>query len=67
MEQRQHIQCGGMCGQGTCALEIIAQMKAKGKEIDAVLVPVGGGGLLAGVAAVFKHLKPSVEVIVSKT
>ena len=42
-------------------------MKAKGKEIDAVVVPVGGGGLLAGVATVFKQLKPNVEVIVSNT
>lgn len=33
-------------------------------EVDAILVPVGGGGLLAGVAVAVKTLKPEVQIIV---
>ena len=33
--------------------------------IDAVVIPVGGAGLLAGMATIFKHLAPQVQVIVS--
>lgn len=33
-------------------------------DVDAVLVPVGGGGLIAGIAMAMKVLKPSVKVIV---
>lgn len=46
-------------GQGTLGLEILEQRP----EVGAVLVPVGGGGLLAGVAAAIKQSKPSVRVI----
>ncbi|CAH2094552.1 unnamed protein product [Euphydryas editha] len=47
-----------MAGQGTVGLEILEQVP----DIDALLVPVGGGGLLAGVATAVKHLKPHVLV-----
>lgn len=47
-----------MSGQGTLGLEIIEQIP----QVDAVLVPVGGGGLLAGVATAIKHLKPNVLI-----
>ena len=50
-----------MAGQGTVGLEIIEQVPG----VDAVLVPVGGGGLLAGVATAIKHLKPHVLIYVS--
>ena len=40
-------------------------MKSLQKDLSAVVVPVGGGGLLAGVSVVFKHHLPDVEVIVS--
>lgn len=50
-----------MAGQGTVGLEIIEQVP----DVDAVLVPVGGGGLLAGVATAIKHLKPNVLIYVS--
>ncbi len=43
------------------ALEILEQVP----QVEAVVVPVGGGGLIAGVAVAFKHLKPSVKIIVS--
>ncbi len=48
-----------IAGQGTVALELLAQAD----EIDAVLVPVGGGGLIAGVAAVVKALRPQTRVV----
>ena len=48
-----------IAGQGTLALEILEQAP----EIDTIVVPVGGGGLLAGVATVMKALRPSVRVV----
>lgn len=47
-----------IAGQGTIALEIIDQVP----DLDAVIVPVGGGGLISGVAYTLKTLKPSVKV-----
>ncbi|XP_026314655.1 uncharacterized protein LOC113226296 isoform X2 [Hyposmocoma kahamanoa] len=47
-----------MAGQGTMGLEILEQVP----DVDAILVPVGGGGLLAGVATAVKHLKPHVLI-----
>ena len=48
-----------MAGQGTMGLEILEQTP----DLDAVVVPVGGGGLLAGVGTVMKARKPAVRVI----
>lgn len=48
-----------MAGQGTMGLEIIEQAP----DLEAVVVPVGGGGLLSGVGTVIKAMKPSVRVI----
>lgn len=48
-----------IAGQGTVGLEIAAQVP----DVEAVLVPVGGGGLMSGVAAAVKGLRPEVEVI----
>ncbi len=48
-----------IAGQGTAGLEIAEELR----DIDAVLVPVGGGGLIAGVAAAVKALSPRTEVI----
>ena len=42
-------------------LEIIEQVP----DVDAVVIPVGGGGLIAGAALALKNLKPSVQIIVS--
>jgi threonine dehydratase len=52
-----------LAGQGTAALEVVSQMEQLGKECDAVVIPVGGGGLLAGMAVALKHYIPHVEVI----
>lgn len=48
-----------VAGQATCGLEIVEQASS----LAMVLVPVGGGGLLAGVAAAVLALRPEVEVI----
>ena len=48
-------------GQGTMGLETIDQVK----DLDAIVIPVGGGGLLAGVALAIKTVYPKVQVIVS--
>lgn len=54
-----------LAGQGTAALEIIEQMDDEGVTVDAVVIPVGGGGLLAGMSVTLKNLLPKVKVIVS--
>jgi len=46
-------------GQGTVALEILAQYP----EVDTVVVPIGGGGLISGVAVALKESKPEIRVI----
>jgi threonine dehydratase len=48
-----------IAGQGTLAFEILEQVP----DAEAVLVPVGGGGLLAGVATVLHALKPELQII----
>lgn len=50
-----------IAGQGTIGIEIIKKMN--GKDLDAVFVCVGGGGLLAGVSSALKALRPEVKVI----
>jgi threonine dehydratase len=47
-----------MAGQGTAALELFADTR----ELDALLTPVGGGGLMAGCSTVAKSLRPSIAV-----
>ncbi|MFI3254365.1 MAG: threonine ammonia-lyase [Eubacteriales bacterium] len=46
-------------GQGTIAYEIFQDLP----DVDIILVPIGGGGLCAGVATLAKQLKPSVKII----
>jgi threonine dehydratase len=48
-----------MAGQGTIGLELWDQLP----ELDAVIVPVGGGGLIAGISSALRHLKPEVRII----
>ncbi len=49
-----------IAGQGTVGMEILRQYPDR---IDAVFVPVGGGGLIAGVAAFIKHVRPEIKII----
>jgi threonine dehydratase len=51
-----------MAGQGTAGLELAAQAKARGAEVDSVLVPTSGGGLAAGVALAVRAAFPSAKV-----
>ena len=53
---------GTIAGQGTAALEMVEQMEAP----DAVVVPVGGGGLLSGTLTVLKSLWPETLVIAAE-
>jgi threonine dehydratase len=48
-----------IAGQGSCGLEIVADLP----DVELVLAPVGGGGLLSGVAAAVKLTRPSARVI----
>ena len=47
-----------IAGQGTVGLEIVNEFA----DVDAVIVPIGGGGLISGVAYAIKALKPSIKV-----
>jgi threonine dehydratase len=47
-----------IAGQGTCGLEIIQQLD----NLDSVIVPVGGGGLISGISIAIKSLKPTARV-----
>ena len=48
-----------MAGQGTIGLEIAEQLP----DVDVVLVPIGGGGLIAGAASALRQLKPACRII----
>ena len=47
-----------IAGQGTIGLELVDQMK----DVDVVIVPIGGGGLISGVAFAIKSLNPRIKV-----
>lgn len=49
-----------IAGQGTIAMEILRQHNG---PLNAIFVPVGGGGLIAGIAAYIKYLRPDIKVI----
>jgi len=48
-----------IAGQGTVGLEIVSQLP----EVEKVLVPIGGGGLIAGISAAVKSLRPQASII----
>lgn len=48
-----------ICGQGTIALEALAELP----DADEILVPIGGGGLAAGIAMTAKAINPNIKVI----
>lgn len=47
-----------IAGQGTIGLEILEQLD----QVDAIIVPIGGGGLISGIAFAAKSLKPSIKI-----
>ena len=49
-----------IAGQGTVAVELLRQVT---RPVDAVFIPVGGGGLAAGMAAYIKYVRPEIKVI----
>jgi threonine dehydratase len=49
-----------IAGQGTVAVEILRQSRG---EVDAIFVPVGGGGLIAGIAVYAKFFNPKIKII----
>jgi threonine dehydratase len=51
-----------IAGQGTCGIELLQQLP----ELDVVVIAVGGGGLLSGVASVLKSHKPQITVIAAQ-
>ena len=51
-----HVQAG----QGTVAYEILEEARKESIDFDAVLVPVGGGGLIAGVSTYIKETSPEI-------
>ena len=53
---------GLIAGQGTIGLEIVAQAEEANATLEAVLVPCGGGGLIAGVSTAIGELRPEVAV-----
>nr|WP_101541658.1 threonine ammonia-lyase [Clostridium ihumii] len=48
-----------MAGQGTIALEILEDLP----EVDTIIVPIGGGGIISGIAVAAKAIKPEVKII----
>jgi len=50
---------GIIAGQGTIGLEILEELQ----RVDTIIVPVGGGGLISGIAIAVKSLNPSVQII----
>ncbi|OEH92720.1 threonine ammonia-lyase [Bacillus solimangrovi] len=48
-----------IAGQGTIGLEIIEQLP----DVDAIVVPVGGGGLISGIATSIKEINPNIQII----
>ena len=52
-----------VAGQAAAGLEAIAQLGARAAHVDTVLCPVGGGGLIGGVALAFHYLSPSTRVV----
>jgi len=52
-----------IAGQGTAGLELARQVQALGAELDLVVGPVGGGGLMAGVALAVQTLSPKTRIV----
>ena len=51
-----------LCTQGTVGLELLQQVA----DLDAIVVPVSGGGLISGIAIAAKALKPDIVIIAAE-
>ena len=51
-----------MAGQGTIGLDILDDMW----DVDTVIVPIGGGGIISGISVALKSFNPSINIMVSK-
>ncbi|KAL6054374.1 Serine dehydratase [Balamuthia mandrillaris] len=51
-----------IAGQGTMALEILAQVE----DLDAIVAPIGGGGMISGICVAAKALKPDIHIIAAE-
>jgi threonine dehydratase len=51
-----------IAGQGTAGLELVRQARARGAELDVVITPTSGGGLLSGVSTAVKALSPAAKL-----
>ena len=51
-----------IAGQGTVAIEVLENVP----DADYIIVPIGGGGLVAGICVAAKYIKPTIKIIVSK-
>ena len=60
---RHHEDAHVIAGQGTVGLELVAQARAKGAELDAVLIPCSSGGLTAGCALAIREESPGTDVL----
>ena len=52
-----------VAGQGTIAVELLRQLEEQLTDADTILVPVGGGGLIAGISLYLKARRPSIQVV----
>ncbi len=50
-------------GQGTVGAEVVSQLSGLGKSLDSIVVPVGGGGLLAGITSYLADMSPRTAVV----
>ena len=48
-----------VAGQGTCGLEFVRDVS----DLEVIIVPIGGGGLISGMAIAAKHLNPKIEIV----
>lgn len=55
-----------IAGQGTIGLEILEEAQALGAQLDAVVIPCGGGGLSSGIALAVKHGSPDTDVWIAE-
>lgn len=52
-----------IAGQGTIGMEICQQWNFKKKHLDAIFIPIGGGGLISGIGLYIKKLYPNIKII----